>query len=153
MDDSKVSQSLFGPRVRLAPSPTGWFHIGNARTGLFNFLFARKNGGKFILRVEDTDKERSEKKYEQNLLAGLKWLGIEWDEGPEVNGPFGPYNQSQRIEIYKKYLEQLLKEEKAYYCFCTPEELEAQRTNMIAQGLPPIYSEKCRDLSRALYDV
>jgi len=146
MDDSKTPQSLFGPRVRLAPSPTGWFHVGNARTGLFNYLFARKNGGKFILRVEDTDKERSKKEYEENMLAGLRWLGIEWDEGPEKSGSFGPYYQSQRTEIYKKYLEQLLKKGKAYYCFCTPEELEAQRADMVSRGLPPKYSEKCRDL-------
>ena len=150
MDDPKISQSLFGPRVRLAPGPTGWFHVGNARTGLFNYLFARKNGGKFILRIEDTDKERSEKRYEKNILDGLKWLGIEWDEGPETQGSFGPYHQSERTEIYKKYLEQLLKEGKAYYCFCTPEELEAQKADMIARGLPPKYSEKCRDLPESV---
>ena len=146
MNDPKTPQSLFGPRVRLAPSPTGWFHVGNARTGLFNYLFARKTGGTFVLRVEDTDKERSKKEYEENMLEGLKWLGVEWDEGPEKDGSFGPYHQSDRIEIYKEYLSQLLEEGKAYYCFCTPEELEAQREDMIARGMPPKYSGKCRDL-------
>ncbi|MDD5760679.1 MAG: glutamate--tRNA ligase [Candidatus Pacebacteria bacterium] len=150
MDDPKTPQSLFGPRVRLAPSPTGWFHVGNARTGLFNYLFARKNGGKFILRIEDTDKKRSNKKYEESILSGLKWLGIEWDEGPEKNGPFGPYYQSQRTEIYKKYLEQLLREGEAYYCFCSPKELEAQRADMVSRGLPPKYSGKCRDLPESI---
>ncbi|MGC8651022.1 MAG: glutamate--tRNA ligase [Minisyncoccia bacterium] len=146
MDDPKTPQKLFAPRVRLAPSPTGWFHIGTARTGLFNFLFARKNGGKFILRIEDTDKIRSKKIYEENIINGLRWLGLDWDEGPEKEGDFGPYYQSQRTDIYKKYLKQLLDEGKAYYCFCTPEELEAQRANMISQGLAPKYSGKCRNL-------
>jgi len=146
MDDSKTPQKLFAPRVRLAPSPTGWFHIGTARTGLFNFLFARKNGGKFILRIEDTDKIRSKKIYEESILNGLRWLGLNWDEGPEKEGDFGPYHQSQRIHVYEKYLKQLLDEGKAYYCFCTPEELEAQKQDMISQGLAPKYSGKCRNL-------
>lgn len=153
MDDPKTPQSLFGPRVRLAPSPTGWFHIGNARTGLFNYLFARKTGGKFILRIEDTDKQRSEKKYEKSILEGLQWLGIEWDEGPEVNGPFGPYHQSERIDIYKKYLEKLLNEGKAYYCFCTSEELEAQKEEAIARGIAPKYLGKCRKLTKEEVDA
>lgn len=147
MNDPKTPQSLFGPRVRLAPSPTGLFHLGTARTGLFNYLFARKSGGKFILRIEDTDRERSKKEYEENILEGLKSLGIEWDEGPDISGPLGPYRQSERLEIYEKYLRQLLKEEKAYYCFCSPEEIEAQKEEMIARGVPPKYSGKCRDLS------
>ena len=150
MDDPKISQSLFGPRVRLAPSPTGWFHIGNARTALFNYLFARKAGGKFILRIEDTDKERSKKKYENNMLEGLKSLGIEWDEGPDINGPFGPYRQSERLNIYEKYLRRLLKEKKIYYCFCSPEEIDAQKEEMIARGVPPKYSGKCRDFSESV---
>ncbi len=149
MDDPKTPQSLFGPRVRLAPSPTGLFHLGTARTGLFNYLFARKAGGKFILRIEDTDKERSKKEYEDNILEGLKSLGIEWDEGPDIGGFLGPYRQSERLEIYEKYLRQLLKEKKAYYCFCSPEEIEAQREEMIARGVPPKYSGKCRDLSES----
>jgi len=146
MDDPKTPQKLFAPRVRLAPSPTGWFHIGNARTGLFNFLFARKTGGKFILRIEDTDKLRSKKVYEDNILNGLRWLGLDWDEGPEKEGDFGPYRQSQRLDIYAKYLQQLLDEGKAYYCFCTQEELEAQEQDMASRGLPPKYSGKCRHL-------
>lgn len=150
MNDPKTPQSLFGPRVRLAPSPTGLFHLGNARTGLFNYLFARKAGGKFILRIEDTDRERSKKEYEDTILEGLKSLGIEWDEGPDIGGPLGPYRQSERLEIYEKYLCQLLKERKAYYCFCSPEEIEAQKEEMIARGVPPKYSGKCRDLSEGV---
>ena len=146
MDDPKTSQSLFGPRVRIAPSPTGYLHIGTARTALFNFLFARKHGGQFILRIEDTDPKRSKKEYEENIYEGLKWLGIMWDEGPDIGGDYGPYRQSERVDIYEKYLRQLLDENKAYYCFCTPEELEAQRRDMISRGLPPKYSGKCRHL-------
>ncbi|MGB9680949.1 MAG: glutamate--tRNA ligase [Minisyncoccia bacterium] len=145
--DPKTPQSLFGPRVRIAPSPTGWLHIGTARTALFNFLFARQKGGKFILRIEDTDKERSKKEYEENILEGLKWLNLEWDEGPDIGGPYGPYRQSERTEIYKEYLLKLLKEEKIYYCFCKPEEIEAQKRDMALRGLTPIYSGKCRHLS------
>ncbi|MFA5392254.1 MAG: glutamate--tRNA ligase [Candidatus Paceibacterota bacterium] len=146
MDDPKIPQKFFAPRVRLAPSPTGWFHVGTARTGLFNFLFARKTGGKFILRIEDTDKLRSKKIYEDNILNGLRWLGLDWDEGPEKEGDFGPYRQSQRLDIYAKYLQQLLDEGKAYYCFCTQEELEAQKQDIVSRGLPPKYSGKCRNL-------
>lgn len=137
-------------RVRMAPSPTGPLHIGGARTALFNWLFARKHDGKFILRVEDTDRERSEKKYEDELLAGFSWLGLDWDEGPLPNGgekgPYGPYRQSERTAIYKKYLEMLLENGSAYYCYCTKEELEAQRDAMASQGLPPKYSGRCRNL-------
>ena len=149
MDDPKTPQKLFAPRVRLAPSPTGWFHVGTARTALFNFLFARKTGGKFILRIEDTDKLRSKKVYEDNILNGLRWLGLDWDEGPEKEGDFGPYRQSQRLDIYAKYLQQLLDEGKAYYCFCTQEELEAQKQDMVSRGLPPKYSGKCRNFSES----
>ena len=153
MDDPKIPQSLFGPRVRLAPSPTGLFHLGTARTGLFNYLFTRKAGGKFILRIEDTDKERSKKEYEDNILEGLKFLGMEWDEGPDINGSLGPYRQSERLEIYEKYLHQLLEEEKAYYCFCSFEEIEAQKEEMIARGVPPKYSGKCRDLPKSTVET
>jgi len=149
MDDPKTPQKLFAPRVRMAPSPTGFFHIGNARTALFNYLFARKTGGKFILRIEDTDKLRSKKVYEDNILNGLRWLGLDWDEGPEKEGDFGPYKQSQRLDIYAKYLQQLLDEDKAYYCFCTQEELEAQKQDIVSRGLPPKYSGKCRNLSES----
>ena len=134
-------------RVRMAPSPTGPLHVGGARTTLFNWLFARKHGGAFVLRIEDTDKERSEKKYETEILEGLAWLGLDWDEGPladggrlpvvDEKGEYGPYRQSARTEIYKKYLEQLLEKGDAYYCYCTKEELEAQRQALVAQGLPP----------------
>jgi len=146
MVDPKTPQKLFAPRVRLAPSPTGWFHVGTARTALFNYLFARKNGGKFILRIEDTDKIRSKKIYEDNIIEGLKWLDLEWDEGPGKEGDFGPYRQSQRLAIYAQYLQQLLAEGKAYYCFCTQEELEAQKQDLVSRGLPPKYSGKCRNL-------
>ena len=90
-------------RVRFPPSPTGYMHIGNVRTALFNYLFAKSRGGKLILRIEDTDKLRSKKEYEEDIIEGLKWLGIEWDEGPDIGGPYGPYRQSERLDIYKKY--------------------------------------------------
>jgi nondiscriminating glutamyl-tRNA synthetase len=138
-------------RVRMAPSPTGFLHIGTARTALSNFLFARRNGGMFMLRIEDTDAERSKTDFEIELIKGLHWLGLEWDEGPDyVNGnliskgSFSPYRQSERQDIYKKYVEQLLAEEKAYYCYCTKEELDAQQQAMLASGLPPKYSGHCR---------
>ena len=141
-------------RVRFAPSPTGRFHIGGARVALNNFLFSRHNKGKFILRIEDTDKERSKKEFEQEIYESLRWLGIEWDEGPvsfwgeekEV-GEYGPYRQSERSHIYKKYLEKLLAEKKAYFCYCTKEELEAQKSAMIADGLVPKYTGRCRNLT------
>src|SRR5258706_16305381 len=105
-------------RLRFPPSPTGPLHIGGARTALFNYLFAKQNKGEFILRIEDTDKERSELKWVQEIIDELQWLGIAWDEGPDIDGKFGPYKQSQRTDIYKKYLEKLLAEKKAYYCVC-----------------------------------
>jgi len=135
-------------RVRFAPSPTGYLHIGGARTALFNFLFAKKYQGVFILRIEDTDFERSKPEYEKDILDSLKWLGIEWDEGPDIGGPYGPYRQSKRGKIYKKYLEKLLSEDKAYYCFCSKEELEAQRQYFLSIGQAPRYSGKCRDLPK-----
>jgi len=133
-------------RVRIAPAPTGALHIGLARTALFNYLFAKKSEGVFILRIEDTDPERSKLEFEKDILENLKWLGIEWDEGPDIDGPYGPYRQSQRLEIYQKYLEKLISEEKAYHCFCSEEELEAQRQYLLSIGQPPLYSGKCRDL-------
>lgn len=135
-------------RVRLAPSPTGPLHLGTARTALFNWLFAKNHNGKFILRIEDTDIERSEKKYEKDIIKGLKWLGLDWDEGPDCGGEYGPYRQSERGDIYEKYLKKLLDENKAYYCFCAKEELESDRQAMLVQGLPPKYSGKCRHLSK-----
>ncbi|MBM4177656.1 glutamate--tRNA ligase, partial [Candidatus Gribaldobacteria bacterium] len=125
-------------RVRFAPSPTGPFHIGNLRSALFNYLFAKKYQGKMILRIEDTDKERSEKKWEQGIVDSLQWAGITWDEGP--------YYQSQRTEIYEKYLKQLLQKNKAYYCFCSKDDLEAHKQYLMSIGKPPIYSGKCREL-------
>ncbi|TSD03295.1 MAG: glutamyl-tRNA synthetase [Parcubacteria group bacterium Athens0714_26] len=126
-------------RVRIAPSPTGFFHIGTARTALFNWLFAKHNNGKFILRIEDTDIERSEKKYEEDILESLKWLGLKWD------GEL--YRQSERLDIYEKYLKILLDSGKAYYCACTKEELEKEKSEMQAGGQVPRYSGKCRDLN------
>lgn len=135
-------------RTRFAPSPTGSFHIGNARTVLFNFLFTKKMHGRHILRIEDTDKERSMPKHEEELINSLKWLGIGWDEGPDIGGNYGPYRQSQRLEIYKKYLERLLKEKKAYYCFCSQEDLEAQKQYLMSIGKPPVYNGKCTELPK-----
>lgn len=132
-------------RLRFPPSPTGPLHIGNARTILFNYLFAKQHNGQTILRIEDTDKERSELKWVQEIIDELTWLGIEWDEGPDIDGKFGPYKQSQRLDIYKKYLEKLLAEKKAYFCTCTAEELEAKRQDQQSRGLAPKYDGKCRD--------
>ncbi len=137
-------------RVRIAPSPTGFLHVGTARTALFNWLFAKNKNGRFVVRVEDTDKIRSEKKFEEDILSALAWLGLDFDEGPlpggGYKGEYGPYRQSERTEIYKRYLNALLQEKKAYYCFCKKEELEAERTSMSAQGLSPKYGGKCRAL-------
>ncbi len=137
------------PRVRFAPSPTGQLHIGNVRTALYNWLFARKTGGTFILRIEDTDVERSEGRYETQLLADLKWLGLDWDEGPDVGGPYPPYRQSDKMEVYRAYAEQLIQEQKAYYCFCSAEELERERQQALAEQRQPIYSGKCKRLDPA----
>jgi glutamyl-tRNA synthetase len=135
-------------RVRFAPSPTGYLHIGNVRTALFNWLFARHNKGDFILRIEDTDFERSTKQYEKGVLQDLSWLGLDWDEGPDIGGDYGPYRQSERLNIYSNYAHKLLKEGKAYYCFCSPEELQAERTKALKEGRPPRYSGKCQKLSQ-----
>jgi glutamyl-tRNA synthetase/nondiscriminating glutamyl-tRNA synthetase len=142
-------------RVRFAPSPTGYLHLGNARTALFNYLFSRHENATFILRIEDTDLERSKKEYEELLMEDLKWMGIEWDEGPDVGGPHGPYRQSERLEIYMKYVDKLLKSGDAYYCYCTEEELQQEREKAIAEGRPYRYSGKCRNLTpeeRAFYE-
>ena len=125
-------------RVRFAPSPTGYLHIGGVRTALFNYLFARHNNGTFILRIEDTDSSRSTEESIQQIVNGLKWIGIEWDEGP--------FRQTERKEIYKSYLDRLLKEEKAYRCYCTPDELDEMRKKAMAAGENPRYNRKCRDL-------
>ncbi|HTX74675.1 MAG TPA: glutamate--tRNA ligase, partial [Terracidiphilus sp.] len=146
-------------RVRFAPSPTGLLHVGNARTALYNWLFARRHGGVFILRIEDTDRERSETQFERRLIEDLHWLGLDWDEGPaggakagdiwsDEHGKHGPYRQSERLKIYAKHTERLLKEGKAYPCFCTAEELEAERADAAAEHRPQAYSGKCRYLSK-----
>ncbi len=135
-------------RVRIAPSPTGYFHIGTARTALFNYLYAKKHGGDFIVRIEDTDKGRSEKRFEQDILESLTWMGIEYDEGPGKESNHGPYHQSLRSEHYSKGIDALLENNKGYYCFCTKEELEAQRSDSEAQGFPPKYSRRCSILSK-----
>ncbi len=134
-------------RTRFAPSPTGFLHIGGVRTALFNYLFAKQNKGTFVLRIEDTDLERSKREFEGGIFESLKWLGINWDEGPDIEGKYGPYRQTERTEIYKKYLEQLLKEGKAYYCFCSAEELEAKRQDQMSRGSAPKYDRKCSSLS------
>ena len=126
-------------RVRIAPSPTGFLHIGTAHTALFNWLFAHAHGGVFILRIEDTDRERSKAEYETDIIKSLEWLGLTWDEGP--------FRQSERGEIYERHIEELLKKKYAYYCFCTKEELEAQRESQMTEGFAPKYSLKCRNLN------
>ncbi|MBI4949266.1 MAG: glutamate--tRNA ligase [Deltaproteobacteria bacterium] len=134
-------------RTRFAPSPTGRLHLGNARTALFNWLFARKHGGKFIVRIEDTDRERSTKEFEKNILEDLRWLGMEWDEGPDVGGGKGPYRQSERLSIYKSYAARLVDNGLAYNCYCTKERLEGLRKTQLAKGNPPRYDGMCRSLA------
>ena len=134
-------------RVRFAPSPTGPFHIGGARSALFNWLAARQLGGKLVLRIEDTDRKRSTPESEENIKNALRWLGMDWDEGVDVGGPYGPYRQMERLDIYKKYTDQLLAEGKAYYCYCTDEELEAERQALLKDGKMPRYMGKCRHLT------
>jgi glutamyl-tRNA synthetase len=139
-------------RVRIAPSPSGFLHIGTAKIALFNWLFARKEGGTFILRLEDTDAERSDETYAEAMCEGFRWLGIEWDEGPAFGGvpekgAYGPYRQSQRKALHQKEAYRLLQEGKAYKCFCTKEELDAERARAIEEKRPPRYSGKCRNLT------
>ena len=134
-------------RVRIAPSPSGNLHVGTARTALFNYLFAKKNNGKFILRIEDTDAERTSQEYIDNIFDSLKALGLNWDEGPDVGGPYGPYTQSERFDIYPKYIQQLLDSGFAYECFCTPEELEAEKAEATANKKPYVYTKKCEHLT------
>jgi glutamyl-tRNA synthetase len=141
-------------RVRIAPSPTGPLHIGTARTALFNYLFARHTGGTFVLRMEDTDVERSTPAFERDILDGLRWLGLGWDEGPGLageadSGPFGPYRQMERLSRYKAISDRLLAEDKAYYCYCTAAELDAERKRLEAAHLPPRYSGRCAHLTGA----
>ncbi|KAI4351477.1 hypothetical protein L6164_005843 [Bauhinia variegata] len=131
-----------GIRVRFAPSPTGNLHVGGARTALFNYLFARSKGGKFILRIEDTDLERSTRESEEAMLRDLSWLGLHWDEGPAVGGDFGPYRQSERNSLYKQYAEKLLESGQVYHCFCSNEELEKMKEIAKLKQLPPLYTGK-----------
>lgn len=134
-------------KVRFAPSPTGPFHIGGARSALFNWLYARHNNGIFLVRIEDTDLVRSTRESEENIKASLKWLGLNWDEGIDVGGPNGPYRQTERLDIYKKAVQKLLDEGKAYYCYCTQDELKASRDKQIAEGKTPVYDDHCRHLT------
>ena len=136
-------------RVRYAPSPTGQLHIGGARTALFNYLFARKNNGTFIFRIEDTDQTRHVETAEAKQMEGLRWLGIEWDEGLGVGGDHGPYRQTERLDLYQTYIKQLLDQGHAYECFCTEEELARERAEQEARGETPMYSGRCRHLTSA----
>ena len=119
-------------RVRFAPSPTGPLHIGGARSALFNWLLARKSGGQFIVRTEDTDRERSKREFEENITNALKWLGMDWDEGPDVGGPYGPYRQTERLDTYQGFTDKLLATKKAYKCYCTEAEIEQKRLAALA---------------------
>ena len=136
-------------KTRFAPSPTGLLHLGNIRTALFNVLLAKKERGCFLLRIEDTDRERSRDDYTQALMADLRWLGLDWQEGPEVGGAHGPYAQAQRGEIYRRYAQQLEQQGHAYACFCSEQELKLSRKTQLAAGRPPRYSGRCRQLSAA----
>lgn len=135
------------PRVRFAPSPTGELHVGNARTALFNWLFARHCTGGFVLRIEDTDRERTSVVHEEGILHELKWLSLEWDEGPDKGGPYGPYRQSERLSIYKIHLDALSEKKLVYPCYCSEEELEADRSALLSRGMMPRYTGRCRELS------
>src|ERR1700733_13702342 len=135
--------------TRFAPSPTGSLHLGNARTALFSYLWARKTGGKFILRIEDTDLERSQDRFRDQLMADMRWLGLDWDEGPGVGGPSGPYLQAQRGEFYRVSYERLSAQGDAYPCYCTAEELELSRKLQRMAGKPPRYAGTCRALTAA----
>src|SRR5437588_1076359 len=130
-------------RVRIAPSPTGFAHLGTASTALYNVLFARKRGGVFALRIDDTDMERNRPEYEQLIYESLVWLGLNWDEGPDKGGPYAPYRQSERVDLYRQHAAKLLSEGKAYKCFCTPEELEAERRQAQLEKRPYKYSRRC----------
>lgn len=134
-------------KVRFAPSPTGPFHIGGARSALFNWLVARHADGTFLVRIEDTDLKRSTKESEENIKDSLKWLGMNWDEGIDIGGPHGPYRQTERLDLYKKEVQRLLDEGKAYYCYCSAEELEKSRKAQLDAGKTPIYDEHCRHLT------
>ncbi len=134
------------PRLRFAPAPTGRLHVGGARTALFNWLYARHFKGRFILRIDDTDRERSSPEALRHICDVLRWLGLDWDEGPDVGGPYGPYLQSERTGLYRDKVRELLESGKAYYCFCTPESLEEMRKAAVREGRPPRYDGRCRSI-------
>lgn len=134
-------------RVRIAPSPTGNLHLGTARTALYNYLYARHFKGAFIFRLEDTDEERSDEAYTRDIIDGLKWLGINWDEGPDIGGPFAPYRQTEKIDHYSNMANQLISQGKAYHCYCTPEELNEMREEQKEQGRVTRYDNRCRHLA------
>lgn len=134
--------------MRIAPSPTGHCHVGTARNALYNYIFAKQHGGEFVLRIEDTDIKRSTKESEEGIYEGLRWLGLEWDEGPDVSGPFGPYRQTERLELYQRHAKELIAQRDAYYCYCTPQELALERKALQAAGLPLKYSGRCRDFTK-----
>jgi len=136
-------------KTRFAPSPTGYLHLGNVRTALFNTFLARRRGGQFLLRIEDTDRERSRPEYVAALLEDLHWLGLDWQEGPEVGGARGPYAQSERAAIYADYYQRLETTGQAYPCFCTPAELALSRKAQLSAGRPPRYAGTCARLSEA----
>ena len=140
------------PRVRFAPSPTGYLHVGGARTALFNWLLARRHGGVFVLRIEDTDVERSSQDMVEGILDGLRWLGLDWDEGPKIDGPFAPYFQSQRLDTYRRTVDRLVADGHAYYCYCTPDELKARREAAEAAAGGWKYDRRCCGLSTADVD-
>lgn len=141
--------SIKPTRVRFAPSPTGLTHLGSGRTALYNYLIARQTGGQFILRIEDTDQKRYDPNAEQDLINSLKWMGLQWDEGPDVGGPHAPYYQSKRSDLYRKHAEELVQAGKAFYCFCSPEELKQVREEQQKNHVQPHYSGKCRDIPPA----
>jgi nondiscriminating glutamyl-tRNA synthetase len=147
------AEQVFIVRVRFAPSPTGQLHVGNARTALFNWLLARRHGGTFVLRIEDTDTERSTVESEGGIVRDLRWLGLDWDEGPDVGGTRGPYRQSERLHLYSSYAQELLASGRAYYCFCSRELLDAERREALAAGRPAQYAGTCRRLSQVQVDV
>jgi glutamyl-tRNA synthetase len=140
-------ERIEGVRCRIAPAPTGYLHVGNARTALFNWLFARHHEGTFVLRIEDTDLKRSTDEAIGIVVGSLGWLGIDWDEGPGVGGPFGPYRQTERMELYHSTAARFIAEDRAYYCYCTPEELEDRRRAALKRGETPGYDGRCRNLS------
>jgi glutamyl-tRNA synthetase len=148
-DDRPVPPHDRPVRTRIAPSPTGHCHVGTARNALYNLLYARQHGGAFVLRIDDTDARRSTQASEEGVLEGLRWLGLHWDEGPDVGGPHGPYRQSERIDIYRQYVHRLFDAGRAYYCFCTPVELDRERQVAQAEGHAYRYSGRCRALTAA----